>query len=124
MSNILVIEDEQSMGEFMVTMLQLEGYHVDLASDGIEGMDLYNTAHHDLVITDMIMPRKEGFEICSELLQNERPPEIIAMTAAHPDYLKFVSALGVKYTFEKPFDLPQFLTAVSQALNTGKLYLN
>lgn len=116
MSNILVIEDEQSMGEFMVAMLQLEGYHVDLASDGIEGMDLYNSAHHDLVITDMIMPRKEGFEVCSELLKFKQPPEIIAMSAAHPDYLDFVSALGVKYTFEKPFDVAEFLKSVSEAL--------
>jgi len=124
MSNILVIEDEESMGEFMVTMLQLEGYHVDLAADGIEGMDLYNTAHHDLVITDMIMPRKEGFEVCSELLNQHQPPEIIAMSAAHPDYLKFVSAIGVKYTFEKPFDVVEFLKSVSEALKGHHPYLN
>lgn len=124
MSNILVIEDEASMGEFMVTMLESEGYKVDLAVDGIEGMDLYNKAHHDLVITDMIMPRKEGFEVCMELLKYHPAPEIIAMSAGFPEYLKFVSALGVKYTFEKPFDVAEFLKSVSLAVNKGKINLN
>ncbi|MBT4034871.1 MAG: response regulator [Candidatus Marinimicrobia bacterium] len=117
MSNILVIEDEASMGEFMVAMLEMEGYNVDLAPDGVQGMNLYNREHHDLVITDMIMPHKEGFEVCMELLKYHPAPEIIAMSAGYPEYLKFVSALGVKYTFEKPFDVPEFLKSVSKALS-------
>ena len=120
MSNILVIEDEESMGEFMVTMLELEGYHVDLAPDGVEGMNLYKREHHDLVITDMIMPRKEGFEVCMELLKHHPAPEIIAMSAGYPEYLNFVSALGVKYTFAKPFDIPDFLKSVSRALKESQ----
>ena len=124
MSNILVIEDEASMGEFMVTMLEMEGYHVDLAPDGIEGLNLYNREHHDLVITDMIMPRKEGFEVCMELLKFHPAPEIIAMSAGYPEYLKFVSALGVKYTFEKPFDVAEFLRSVSKALSGNLKNLN
>ncbi|MBT3229778.1 MAG: response regulator [Candidatus Marinimicrobia bacterium] len=124
MSNILVIEDEASMGEFMVTMLEMEGYHVDLAPDGIEGLNLYNREHHDLVITDMIMPRKEGFEVCMELLKFHPAPEIIAMSAGYPEYLKFVSALGVKYTFEKPFDVAEFLRSVSKALSGNRKNLN
>ena len=124
MSNILVMEDEASMGEFMVTMLEMEGYHVDLAPDGIEGLNLYNREHHDLVITDMIMPRKEGFEVCMELLKFHPAPEIIAMSAGYPEYLKFVSALGVKYTFEKPFDVAEFLRSVSKALSGNRKNLN
>lgn len=124
MSNILVIEDEESMGEFMVTMLESEGYNVDLASDGLMGIDLYNKAHHDLVITDMVMPRKEGFEVCMELLKHHPAPEIIAMSAGFPEYLRYVSALGVKYTFEKPFDVPAFLDSVSQALKTKTSHLD
>jgi len=120
MSNILVIEDEESMGEFMVTMLQMEGYNVDLAQDGIMGMDLYNAGHHDLVITDMVMPRKEGHEVCQELLQYDDAPEIIAMSAGFPEHLKFVSSLGVKYTFEKPFDVADFLKSVSMALSKSE----
>ncbi|MBC8375043.1 MAG: response regulator [FCB group bacterium] len=124
MSNILVIEDEESMGEFMVTMLEMEGYNVDLASDGIKGMDLYRREHHELVITDMIMPRKEGFEVCMELLKSHPAPEIIAMSAGFPEYLKFVAALGVKYTFEKPFDVSEFLKSVSKALGRSNKNLN
>lgn len=124
MSNILVIEDEESMGEFMVTMLEMEGHRVDLAEDGIAGMDLYNKEHHDLVITDMIMPRKEGFEVCMELLKYHPAPEIIAMSAGFPEYLKFVAALGVKYTFEKPFDVPEFLKSVTKALSKGNVSIN
>ncbi len=124
MSNILVIEDEESMGEFMVTMLEMEGHRVDLAEDGIAGMDLYNKEHHDLVITDMIMPRKEGFEVCMELLKYHPAPEIIAMSAGFPEYLKFVAALGVKCTFEKPFDVPEFLKSVTKALSKGNVSIN
>jgi len=124
MSNILVIEDEESMADFLVTMLELEGYDVDLAPDGVKGMDLYNRVHHDLVITDMIMPRKEGFEVCQELLKCEPVPGIIAMSAGFPEYLQFVSTLGVKYTFQKPFDVSDFLDSVSQALRTHQTNLD
>ena len=124
MSQILVIEDEPSLGEFMVTMLQLEGYKVDLAKDGIEGLDLYYQELHDLVITDIVMPRKEGFEVCAELLKLEQTPEIIAMSAGHPEYLDSVSALGVKYTYEKPFDVEKFLRSVKTALNGKNQQLN
>jgi len=118
LSHILVIEDEPSLGEFILTMLQMEGHKVDLANDGIKGLELYYQSGHDLVITDIVMPRKEGFEICAELLQQDHAPEIIAMSGGHTEYLQLVSALGVKYTFEKPFEVDQFLKSVLAALNT------
>jgi len=70
------------------------------------------------------MPRKEGFEVCMELLKFHPAPEIIAMSAGYPEYLKFVSALGVKYTFEKPFDVAEFLRSVSKALSGNRKNLN
>jgi len=118
MSNILVIEDEASMAEFMMDMLESEGYEVDHAPDGKEGMDLYHREDYDLVITDMIMPEMQGKEVCEQLLQDKQPPEIIAMSAGFPELLESVSLMGVNYTFTKPFKVPEFLNSVSQALET------
>jgi len=118
MSNILVIEDESSMREFMVTMLELEGYNVDSAPDGAVGMDLFEKERYDLVITDMIMPEKDGSEVCKELMEYEPAPEIIALSAAHPHILEQVMNLGVDISFEKPFDVVDFLKSVNSKLNS------
>jgi len=119
--NILVIEDEPSLGEFIQALLRNEGYHVDLALDGIAGLERFDQDHHDLVITDVIMPRMEGFEICKRLQGAKRPPAIIAMSGGAQEYLNFIRALGVKHIFEKPFKIPSFLASVKQALQERTL---
>ncbi|NQV15503.1 response regulator [bacterium] len=124
MPKILIIEDEESFRGFMVALLEGQGYEIEIAIDGEKGIDLIQKQHFDLVITDIIMPIKEGFEVCQEMLTNFPGTELIAMSGAANDYLKSVSALGVKYTFGKPFDVHEFMAVVKEVTNKNPLALD
>lgn len=115
MPKVLIIDDEESFRSFLVALLEDQGYETQIAEDGEAGMELMSEGGFDLVITDIIMPGKEGFEVCREMLSKHPEVEIIAMSGAANDYLKIVRALGVKYTFGKPFDIQEFLTVVKTA---------
>jgi len=119
---VLVIDDEDDFRGLTVDLLESEGYDVHAAKDGVEGMDLVHKTPFDLVITDIIMPRKEGFEVCQELLALYPDIAIIAMTGASPDYLKQVSYLGVKHTIQKPFEIKKFLSMVRNAIDKNTTY--
>ncbi|NQV15502.1 response regulator [bacterium] len=119
MAKILVIDDEESFRGFMVALLEDQGYETQFAQDGEEGMELVRKQHFDLVITDIIIPLKDGFEVCKEILANYPRTEVIAMSGAANDYLKTAAALGVKYTFGKPFDVQEFLAVVKQATHNS-----
>ena len=114
MSKILIIEDEESFRAFLVALLEDQGYDIHIAEDGEEGLERLSQEKFDLVITDIIMPGKEGFEVCREMITNYPDTEVIAMSGGVHDYLKIVKALGVKHTFGKPFEIEKFLTVVHE----------
>jgi DNA-binding response OmpR family regulator len=66
-ARILVIDDEHMIRELFLKMLESEGYETITASDGIEGMRIFRENPVDLIITDLIMPKKEGIETIMEL---------------------------------------------------------
>jgi len=67
MKQILIIDDEHQVRSVLKDMLEREGFNAIVASDGKEGMDLFNKEPADLVITDILMPNKEGTEVIREL---------------------------------------------------------
>ena len=80
MKRILVIEDEPQMLLGLRDNLELEGYEVQTASDGEEGLARAASFSPDLVILDVMLPKKNGFDVCREL--RARPPR----ARAHPDH--------------------------------------
>ena len=87
-------------------------------------MKLFNDNQVDLVITDMIMPKKEGTEIIVEMKKICPDIKIIAMSGgghAHPKfYLDTSKGLGVQYTFQKPFETSDLVVAVHELLKKEK----
>ena len=65
MFNILVIEDELRVAELLQSGLEENGYKVSLASDGIQGLSLFLTNKFDLILSDIILPKMGGFELCN-----------------------------------------------------------
>ena len=98
------------------------GFNVLTADDGKKGMTLFNKNQVDLVITDIVMPEKEGIEIILELKKLLPDIPIIAISGGgrlSPDgYLNAATRLGAKYTFKKPFDWDDLLSTVNEALKT------
>ncbi len=121
MKKILIIDDEEKILEMLSAMLGKEGYDVIVALDGDEGLRLYRETGADLVITDIVMPEKQGLEIIHVLKKEFPGVKIIAMSGGsyiEPEpYLDLAEDLGVEYTFAKPFDTVEFLDAVRTVLD-------
>jgi len=121
MAKILVLDDELSILLMIKKMLEKAGHEVSLALNGREGMELFEKNRPDLLITDIIMPEKEGLETIFELRRKFPELKIIAISGGgriSPDgYLPGAKLLGADMTFQKPLDQKEFLQAVSQLLN-------
>jgi DNA-binding response OmpR family regulator len=114
---ILVIDDEEQIRAWMLLALSAAGYHVDEAADGEQGLTLARRQWFDLVITDLVMPEKEGVETIRELRELCPGTRIIAMTGAFiGDFLKVVEKLGASATLTKPFSSAELLQQVRAVL--------
>lgn len=120
MRSILVIDDDKLMCMALAKILMSAGYTVVQAFDGDEGLKLYRAQNFDLVITDLIMPDKEGIQIIRELRKENSQIRIIAMSAGGEggatDYLKWARLMGAKQCLSKPIKREDLLGAVESVL--------
>jgi len=121
MAKILVLDDEPSILLMIKKMLEKAGYEVNVALNGKEGMQIFERERHDMVITDIIMPEKEGLETIFELRRLYPQLKIIAISGGgriSPDgYLPGAKLLGADIVFQKPLVQKDFLSAVATLLN-------
>jgi len=121
MAKIYVFDDEPSILFMIKKMLEKAGHEVDIALNGKEGMELFEKNKPDLLITDIIMPEKEGLETIFELRKRYPELKIIAISGGgriSPDgYLPGAKLLGANMVFQKPLDQKEFLQAVSLLLS-------
>ena len=120
MARVLVIEDEELVRISMAAVLRRAGHRVTTAVDGEDGLVRFRPGAFDLVITDIVMPRKEGIETLLALRRLEPMLRIIAMSGSGgPDqgfYLKAAIALGADATLQKPFSAAELRLIVEEAL--------
>lgn len=81
MKKILLIEDENSLVSFIVKGLSEEGYEVSVALDGVSGLEMALSGSYDLVILDIMLPGKNGLEVCRELRTRNKRIAILMLTA-------------------------------------------
>ncbi len=121
MKRILVIDDDIQVRQMLKQMLEREGYEIVDAADGAKGIRLYRDEPTDLVITDIIMPEKEGLETIMELKRDFPDIKIIAVSGGGRvdagNYLEIARRWGVDRTFTKPFDRTELLEAIQQLLD-------
>jgi len=117
---ILVMEDERIIQTIIKRFLERAGHEVVIAGDGEEGIKLYKERPADLVLTDIIMPRKEGIETIRELKKMSPDIKIIAMSGGgkidSQDYLDLAGKFGVKATFIKGSDWSKLIPLVDKVL--------
>jgi len=121
MAHILVIDDDELLLHTVQEMLEDEGHKVSVACDGVAGIALLATGVFDLVITDIIMPKKEGIQTIHEITELQPGLPIIAISGGSrmgrlDSYLPTAQALGAVRTLAKPFRLEELLTTVSETL--------
>jgi len=119
--SILVIDDDPQIRLMMKQILEKEGFAVDLAADGEKGMQAYRKNPSDIVITDLVMPEKEGIEVIRELKKEFPDIKIIAISGGGKNpaevYLSMAKILGAARTFSKPFDVKELLLAIRELLD-------
>jgi len=118
--SILVIDDDENIRLLLRAILEPEGYRVLEASDGDKGVKEYQKNPTDLVITDLIMPGKEGIETIRDLRREFPNVKIIAVSGGGrigPDsYLKMAKGVGALCTLSKPIDRSGLLDAVKEVM--------
>ena len=121
MAKILVLDDELSILLMLKKMLERAGHEVETALNGKDGMELFEKNKPDLLITDIIMPEKEGLETIIEVKKKYPELKIIAISGGGrigPDgYLPGAKLFGADLVFQKPLVHTEFLQAVSLLLN-------
>ena len=83
-ASILVIEDDSSIQELIVEFLSSEGYHVESANDGLEGIQKFKQGNYDLIILDIMMPNLDGYGVC-KMIRNTSNVPIIFLTALNAE---------------------------------------
>jgi CheY-like chemotaxis protein len=120
MGRILVVEDDKAVRDLLREILERAGHEVIDASNGQEAITLYKENPADLVITNILMPEKEGLETIQELRRDDADIKIIAISGGGQigpaDYLDVARRFGAKRTFSKPFNRKDLLKAVDELL--------
>jgi YesN/AraC family two-component response regulator len=122
MARILVIDDEQLARFTMREILETAGHEVEEAKNGDQGISSQKAQPFDVVITDIIMPEKEGVQTIIELRRDFPSLPIIAISGGgrtrNLDFLKIAERYGAKRILAKPFSEDELLDAVNTCLKS------
>jgi two-component system copper resistance phosphate regulon response regulator CusR len=117
---ILVIEDEPKTATYLAKGLTENGYAVEVAQDGEEGLQRLRQQEYDLLVLDIMLPRKDGWEVLSALRQEERRVPVICLTARDglEDRIRGLD-LGADDYIVKPFAFSELLARVRSVMRRG-----
>jgi DNA-binding response OmpR family regulator len=117
MTRILIVEDDPAMSVALRDGFEFEKYTVEMASDGEEGLRMATSGDHDLIILDVMLPKKSGLDVCKELRRSSRQMPIIMLTARGQEIDKIVGLkLGADDYVTKPFSFMELLARVEAVL--------
>ncbi|MCC3862997.1 response regulator transcription factor [Terrisporobacter petrolearius] len=123
-TSILVMEDDVNIQELIVEFLKVEGYDVDYASDGIEGIQLFKKKEYDLVLLDIMMPNLDGYSVCKMIRKSSNVP-IIFLTAMNEESNQLKGfELECDDYITKPFSFNVLIQRVKAVLRRGKSNLS
>jgi len=118
MTGILVVDDDREIRDMLKRLLERAHYDVETAEDGKQALEMFQAKTYDVVITDILMPEKEGIEMIIELRKQHSDLKIIAISgggkgdAGH--YLDVARAFGADRSFGKPFECMEMLEAIGE----------
>ncbi|MED4229318.1 response regulator transcription factor [Neobacillus cucumis] len=116
MTRILIIEDEQSIAELERDYLEIEGFEVEIISDGKMGLDAAMSTSYSLILLDVMLPKVNGFEICRQI-RREKDIPILMVTAKMEDVDKIRGlGLGADDYIVKPFSPSELVARVKAHL--------
>ena len=120
MQRILIIEDDAAIAHLMESTLRREQYNTIWAADGVQGADLFETGHFDLILLDLMLPGISGFELLEYFVPSKVPVIIISAMGQVENRIKGLK-MGADDFLVKPFQIGELLARVESVLRrTGK----
>ena len=120
MARVLLIDDEEYVRMTLTQALEDDGHEVLVAINGQDGVNRYKTERPDLVITDVLMPEKEGIETVLELRKLDPDAKIIVISGGgrinNLDFLEVARKFGASAALKKPFPIDEFSRIVAECL--------
>jgi len=120
---LLVVEDIPNILELLAVTLRFKGYPVETAVNGQEALEVISREHPSLVITDILMPRMDGYTLAHKLRTdpktNSIPIIFLSATYVTPEDKAFAMSLGAVRFLEKPVDTEEFLLTIAEVLTMG-----
>jgi len=123
-SRILVIDDDDIVRRFVCRALEISGFAVAEATNGFEAMTLFRQFRPDAVVTDLLMPERDGIETIIELRRHAPQLPILAISggfnAVSSIYLRTAEELGANAVLSKPFTVEQLLAALKPLIKPAQ----
>jgi two-component system response regulator (stage 0 sporulation protein F) len=121
MATILVVDDEEPVRDLVSKIVLKDGHDVVVAADGQEACDLYGKSDIDLIITDLVMPEKNGIQMIMDLKNQTPDLKVVAISGGSGftgdiDLLSVAKLLGAKHIIRKPFGVDDIRNAVNDTL--------
>ncbi len=115
---VLIVEDDPAIRRLVKTVLQREGYRVDVANDGIEAVLKLGVAEFDVIVLDLMMPNLDGFNLMNTLAENDpsRLQKIIVTSAASPSIIRDRMTGKPFDLLPKPFDIAHLAERVARCI--------
>jgi two-component system, NtrC family, nitrogen regulation response regulator NtrX len=122
MPRILVIDDERSIRNTLKEILEYEKFDIELAEDGIKGLEIVNSMKIDAILCDIKMPKMDGIEVLNHIIQDHTDVPVV-MISGHGDIDTAVEAIkkGAFDFIQKPLDLNRLMVTLRNALDRSKL---
>jgi len=116
---ILLVDDDQEIVESMRTVLETRGYEILVARDGNQGLVMAEHEEPDLVVLDMMMPKRSGFLVLEKLRRSRPDPMRVIMITANEGsrHKAYAEMLGVDDYIRKPFAMDRLLESVDRLLS-------
>lgn len=113
---ILVVDDDQNICELLRLYMEKEGYNVAIANDGVQALTTYRQFNPNIVILDIMLPKKDGWEVCREIRRSDDTP-IIMLTARGETFDKVLGLeLGADDYVVKPFESKEIMARIKAVL--------
>ena len=123
-TKILVVDDDNNISELLKVYFTNEGYEVKTASDGVEGISYFKMYEPDIVLLDIMLPKKDGWQVCREIREMSSKP-IIMITAKGEVFDKVLGLeLGADDFLVKPFDMKELSARVKAVLRRYQAHAN
>jgi DNA-binding response OmpR family regulator len=119
---ILVVEDQRDIAELVRMHIRDLGHHVDLAQDGDEGLARARVGNYDLIVLDVMLPRRDGLDVVRQLRMEQNPVPVLMLTARSAEIDRVLGLeLGADDYLTKPFSIPELQARIKAILRRAEL---